>query len=179
MSYTIWGRSICPNTTGAQLVYSGRAGGTHFNSRGGSSDKICLPDNPDYLAVTNGVTVPYYSVVQGAEYEYHAGPLTSLTQHNATCAVCYVPNRTTSIVVPAKTMCPSTWTREYYGYLTTERDTHYRSIYTCLDVNPEAVPGEIGNGNPSLFYYTFTDCNGLQCPPYIRNRVLACVVCTK
>ena len=179
VTYIRWGKSTCPSSTGAQLVYTGRAGGTRYNSRGGSSDKICLPDDPDYHPVTNGVTVPFYSVVQGAEYEYHAGPLRNLTQHNAPCSVCYVPNRATSIMVPAKTRCPTSWTREYYGWLVTERETHYRSTYTCLDFSPEAIAGGVADTNPSLFYYTFSDCNGLLCPPYIRNRVLACAVCTK
>ena len=64
-------------------------------------------------------------IVQGAEYELFSGPNANVTEHNAPCAVCYVPTRATTIMVPAKTSCPSSWTREYYGYLMTERHVHY------------------------------------------------------
>ena len=181
VTYTRWGSTSCPSSTGAELVYSGRVGGSRFNAEGGSSDKICVPDNPDYIAETSGVTVPYNSTLQGAEYEFFAGPLVSITEHNAPCAVCYVPRRGSVIMVPAKTMCPSTWTREYYGYLTTnaELPTHRRSSYTCLDVAPEVISGLNRNTNPSLFHYTVTNCNGLSCPPFEISRILACAVCTK
>lgn len=181
MTYTRWGKSSCPSSTGSQLVYSGRTGGTLFNSQGGSAEKICIPNNPDYIPETYGVSVPYYSTVQGAEYEFFAGPLTNITEHNAPCAICYVPSRATAIMVPAKTTCPSSWTREYYGYLTTNAElaTLQQSSYTCLDISPEVIEGSSISTNPSLFYYTITNCNGLSCPPFENGRILSCVVCTK
>ena len=140
-----------------------------------------MPDNPDYIPETAGVTVPYFSIVRGAEYEFFAGPLANLTQHNAPCAVCFVPTRSATIMVPAKTTCPSSWTREYYGYLTTdaERHTHRRSTYTCLDISPELVAGTSADTNPSLFHYTIADCSGFLCLPFESGRILSCAVCTK
>ena len=179
MTYTRWGKSSCPSSTGAQLVYSGRAGGTPYYTRGGSAEKICLPDNPDYVTETSGLSISVYSTVQGTEYELFSGPNANVTEYSAPCAVCDVPTRARAIMVPAKITCPSSWTREYYGYLTTERDNHYRSSYTCLDNSPDVIAGTGGNVNPSLFYYTFTDCRELPCPPYERSRILSCVVCTK
>jgi hypothetical protein len=85
-------------------------------------------------------------------------------------------------MIPAKTVCPPSWTREYYGYLTTNYDGHRRSSYTCLDNIPEGVPGtELANSTTAtaFFYYTITTCSGLSCPPYENNRILSCVVCTK
>ena len=57
------------------------------------------------------------------------------------------PARATMIMVPAITQCPSSWTREYYGYLMTECGAtgHHRSSFDCVDVNPDVVPGGIGN----------------------------------
>ena len=83
------------------------------------------------------------------------------------------------IMVPAKTVCPSSWTREYYGYLTAENTGNYRSSFTCLDVNLESVPGGIGDINGALFAYVKASCNGLQCSPYVSNQVVTCAVCTK
>ena len=184
MTYTRWGRTSCPNDTEAQLVYSGRAGGTNYNVRGGSAEKICVPDDPDYIpGSVNISSVTYKNVIQGVEYEVEypgvSTPLQYLHEQNAPCAVCDVPTRARVIMVPAKTVCPPSWTREYYGYLMTEHDGYYRSTYTCVDIDPEVVPGEGSNTNPSLFYHTVTNCNGLSCPPYEDNRLLYCVVCTK
>ena len=177
--YTRWGKSSCPTSTGAQLVYAGRTGGTHYNTRGGAAEKICLPEDPEYIAETSGISLQYYSTVQGGEYEVSFGPNANVIQHNAPCAVCYVPTRATTIMIPAKTSCPSSWTREYYGYLMTERDNHQRSSYNCVDNNPDVVAGTEGDEDPSLFDYTITDCNGLPCPPYENRRILSCAVCTK
>ena len=187
VTYTRWGRTSCPNDTEAQLVYSGRAGGTNYNARGGSAEKICLPDDPDYIPgsidLSPSPAQAIKGVVQGAELQVNYGvpgnPLQHLHNHNVPCAVCFVPVRSTTIMVPAKTVCPVSWTREYYGYLMTESDNNYRSSYTCLDVNPESVTGEGSNTNPSFLYHTVTDCNGLSCPPYENNHQLSCVVCTK
>ena len=181
MTYTRWGRSSCPNNTDAQLVYSGRAGGTYYGSRGGSADKSCLPDDPDYIPGSPDLGSSLLkSAVTGAEYETHDVPqLTNLIDHNAPCAVCFVPTRSTTIMVPAKTTCPPSWTREYYGYLMSEEEHHYRTSYFCLDIIPEVIPGTASNVNPSLFYPTVTNCNGLACPPYVNNHMLSCVVCTK
>ena len=87
------------------------------------------------------------------------------------------------IMIPAKTQCPSSWIKEYYGYLMTERGNahHYRSSFDCVDVNPDVVPGGAGDTNGALFQYVVASCNnkGLQCPPYQANRVVSCAVCTK
>ena len=185
MTYTRWGRTSCPNDTNAQLVYSGRVGGINYLATGGSADKICLPDDPDYIpdSIEISLTNQYKSVVQGTEFEVNYGvpgnPLQHLHEQNAPCAVCDVPTRARAIMVPAKITCPPSWTREYYGYLMTEHDGYHRSSYTCLDVDPEPIAREGSDTNPSLFYHTVTDCNGLSCPPYENNRLLSCVVCTK
>ena len=82
----------------------------------------------------------------------------------------------------AYTQCPSSWTREYYGYLMTEREhaVHRRSSFDCVDVNPDVVPGGTGDTNGALFYHVIASCSrGLQCPPYQARRVVSCAVCTK
>ena len=184
VTYTRWGRTSCPSDTGAQLVYSGRAGGTQFQAQGGSAEKICLPDDPDYTAGSVNISSQTHKhVIHGVEYEFPYNDVSSPLQHvhneNAPCAVCDVPTRSRVIMVPAKTMCPPSWTREYYGYLMTEHDVHHRSTYTCVDSDSVPIPGEGSDDNPSLFYHVISECNGLLCPPYQSGRILSCVVCTK
>ena len=182
VTYTRWGKTTCPTSTGAELVYSGRIGATRHNIEGGSAEKLCLPDDPDYIPETADVTVTLPSRIYGVEYEFFVGPLANATEHNAPCAICFVPTRASVIMIPAKTVCPSSWTREYYGYLTTEldSDTHHRSSFTCLDNSAEEIPGTRPNtGSAALLYYTISTCHGLSCPPYENDRIVSCVVCTK
>ena len=82
-------------------------------------------------------------------------------------------------MVPAKTECPSSWTREYYGYLTTEHNSHYRSSFNCIDINPEGITETSTDREGANFYYTASACSGLDCPPYESSRILSCAVCTK
>ncbi len=106
VTYIRWGRTTCPEALGTELVYSGRAAGTHYTHKGGSAEKICLPNNPDYLSSANG-----------AEYQsFSPTPLRHLGDQNVPCAVCYVPTRAAMIMIPAKTQCPTSWTVEYAGY---------------------------------------------------------------
>ena len=157
VTYVRWGRSTCPNVTGTQLVYSGRAGGTFWNIQGGGAEKLCLPDQPEYLPNTANQSIQYYSYVHGAEYEYRA-PNSNIFQHNVPCAVCSASARSSTLMIPAKIQCPPTWTREYYGYLSSERENHYRSSFSCVDVNPEVIENSSSNGNGALFYYVLSAC---------------------
>ena len=107
-TYTRWGNSSCPSADGTELLYAGKAGGTQYTSSGGGVEKLCLPDNPDYLPGTTGFTA--YSYIYGAEYQLYSGPNTNVFNHNVPCAVCYVSTRATAVMIPAKTECPSSWT---------------------------------------------------------------------
>ena len=59
-------------------------------------------------------------------------------------------------MVPGKYHCPPRWTREYFGYLMSERHNHYRSTFECVDMAPEEAPvgegEEDGNENGALFF---------------------------
>lgn len=102
----------------------------------------------------------------------------SIREHDAPCAVCYTPNRNVKITIPARTLCPASWTREYYGYLMSDKAAHHSSkAPVCVDVNAESVPGS-GRRNSILsqFFFMEITCTGTVCPPYFNG---ACVVCTK
>ena len=113
VTYTRWGRTNCSTDQGTELVYSGRAGGTHYRHSGGGANFICLPDDPDHLQYRSGVQG--WSYVAGVEYQYGGSlpPVSSFSEHNVPCAVCYVATRSVSLMIPAKTQCPTLWTLEY------------------------------------------------------------------
>ena len=176
--YVRWGSSTCPTAAGAQLVYSGIAGGISYDHSGGGANRLCMPKDPlysPYLAYRSGHE--HASPIDGAEYQY---PTTGAHDHNVPCAVCHVPTRTTVLMIPAKYICPPSWTREYYGYLMAEAGNHHRSTYECVDYATERLPGGRSDTNGALFYHTEGHCSrGIPCPPYIDHKELNCVVCTK
>ena len=175
-----WGRFACPNTTGTQLLYTGKAAGSLYSHTGGGANYICLPDEPEFLPYVSG-TSDFQSFVYGAEYQIHGhGPSNQLHDHNIPCVVCYASTRVSYLMIPAKITCPTTWTTEYQGYLMTERYSHKRnSVYECVDKNAVGIPGSSADNNGALFNYVQAKCSNGLCPPYDESKELACVVCTK
>ena len=176
-TYIRWGRTTCPNVTGTELVYKGRAAGSHYTQKGGTRDYLCLPDEPQYLDYQTGVQG--YSPLHGAEYEVRTKPLHSVHNQNVPCSACHFSTRASVIMIPARLSCPNTWTLEYSGYLMSKYREYYRSSAKCVDKNPEAVPGCASDTNGALFHHMEASCNCILCPPYLAEKGLTCAVCTK
>ena len=116
------------------------------------------------------------------EYDFIGNmPHSNLQHYSVPCAVCYVSTRISVLMIPAKIQCPLSWTREYYGYLTSKRNIYHRSLFECVDSSPEAIPGSSSNlSNVAQLHYSDAGCGqGLACPPYENRRILSCTVCTK
>lgn len=173
--YVRWGHSQCPST--AQLVYSGRAGGSHQKDSGGGSNPQCLPLDPNYLS-TYGGSQANIAYMYGAEYATFYSQK-SVYNHDVLCAVCYVNQRSAFYMVPAKYTCPTGWTREYYGYLMAGRFDHSRSQFTCVDHAFKVVPGSGTHKNGLRFYKVEGRCGSLPCRPYDSTKEFTCAVCTK
>ena len=183
VNYIRWGRITCPDTEGTQLLYSGVAAGSHWNQKGGGAEYLCLPDQTEILQITAGFQM-HRSKLYGAGYQTDDYPpaFGNIHAHHAPCAACSTSARGQKIMIPGKANCTSSWTREYYGYLMTERthDNHNRISYACVDVNAQPVPGSAHfNLNGAVFDFTEVVCSGIQCPPYTAGHELPCVVCTK
>ena len=178
--FTRWGRTICPTTNDTELLYKGKASGSSWDKTGSGANYICLPDQPEFLSYTSGISDDQ-SYIYGAEYYVNNnGPLAPLHHHNVPCVVCYVFTRVSYLMIPAKITCPKTWTTEYQGYLMTEHFNHKRNaVYECVDKDAESIPESIAHTNGALFYHVQAQCNSLLCPPYDKEKELACVVCTK
>ena len=121
----------------------------------------------------------------GVEYQTidrGRGPLSAIHDHNVPCAVCYASTRVAAMMIPAKTRCPSTWTLEYSGYLMSAArfwSDHRRTMYECVDKDPDSVPGGANSTDGALLYTVEASCNGMACPPYDPQKELTCAVCTK
>lgn len=181
MSYTRWGKTSCPTTQGTELVYEGAVVGSH-HSQAGSSQYLCLHNEPQFLQTTPGLTL-HHGRLYGTEYEPigNAPAFTDMLYHEVPCSVCYSFGRSTTITIPGRTECPPSWTREYYGYLMSESyHSHHKSrAPVCVDVDAESIPGSSEANIRSILYFLETTCTGINCPPYSEGAEITCAVCTK
>ena len=180
--YTRWGKKSCP--TGAQLVYEGIAGGGGWNHPGGGANYVCLLLKPkESPKETKSVPIPSaYTLIYGAEYENvnNIELFKGKNYHNVPCAVCYTSTKTVKLMIPGANSCPSSWTREYKGYLMSQHhDLKAKSVYECVDESPESIDGSVGNTYGAIFYFTLPACDSGICPPCTPNKAITCVVCTK
>ncbi|KAK3100184.1 hypothetical protein FSP39_015894 [Pinctada imbricata] len=181
-TYTRWGRTKCPKNN-TELVYSGYVGGSLYSHKGGAVDYLCLPKNPDrnyeYVKGVSGTK----GYVYGAEYEInenHIGISRSHHDYDVPCAVCRTVGSTSVLMIPGKTKCEKSWTKQYSGYLMSGYHIHEAaSQYICVDKDAENVPGSSVNKNGKLLFPVEAQCGSLKCPPYSTGQELACVVCSK
>jgi len=181
--------SVCLHVTGAILV-SGYAAGPHFRRIGGGSNQLCLPQAPQLQNHTKASV--HTGWLDGIEYRTdganYPGPRGSTAYHGkpTPCAVCYVPQRSAQLIIPASNTCPVGWTREYNGYLMAEYswpfDTcsyrHHSTSYICVDSSPEVATGSIDRLE-ALLYFVKVGCGTLPCSKFTEGLNLPCVVCTK
>ena len=125
------------------LVYKKRAAGSHYTHKGGGGGNYqCVTEEPETFSFDPGTVDAAY--IYGAEYQME-GNIPSLSRtnhdHDVPCAVCYISPRETVLMIPGRYTCTSGWTREYYGYLMSERYNHHRSTFECMDVAPETIAG--------------------------------------
>jgi hypothetical protein len=164
-------------------VYKGRTAGSLWSSSGGGSNYQCVTEEPEHLSFGPGTIE--VSLLYGAEYRAFGNvPDTHhpLNGNDVPCAVCYVSSRAALLMIPGKYSCPQNWTREYYGYLMSERSSEAhkgRSTYECVDVAPETVAGGGGFTNGAILYHVEPRCGSLPCPPYEEEKEMTCAVCTR
>ncbi|XP_006813908.1 uncharacterized protein LOC100366899 [Saccoglossus kowalevskii] len=175
--YTRWGRKTCPLS--AELVYDGVMGGAYYSHTGGGANYQCLTLNPKWDEPMSGYE-DYSGKMYGTEFEtIHFNPLSHLQDYEAVCAVCLVNSRSRVLMIPGTNECPSEeWTREYYGYLMTQRYELERTEFICVDRNAEARYASEDNDQGALLHPVEGICGSLPCGPYIDGYELTCVVCT-
>ena len=181
VTYTRWGRTTCPSTPGTQLVYHGAMVGSKFDEAG-SAEYLCLHSAPEFLATTPGLQPGHRARLYGTEYRFldNSPALTNMLHHDAPCSVCHSP-RSSKMVIPGRITCPSSWTREYYGYLMANNymSNHRSRSPICLDRDSEPLPNSAAETITSVMYFVETTCIGISCSPYSEGAEITCVVCTK
>ncbi|SEH08904.1 hypothetical protein [Candidatus Venteria ishoeyi] len=183
-TYVRWGRKSCPGD--AALVYKGYVAGGHHTQPGGSSKNLCLTDTPTFDNENVNDANHDRALIYGTEYQTGGGgiaSLESLEQHDAPCAVCLKSQASVTLMVPGTLQCPENWNLEYQGYLMGEHHTHpHNNDVICVDKNPETIKDASTSpvdSNGNLWYPVEAECGSLPCPPYVQNRELSCVVCSR
>ena len=183
-TYIRWGRTVCPNETGTDLVYNGIAAGSLHTDVGGGANYICMPDEDDVEyhdeATTTNLNI---ARVYAAEYRMRDGQaLDHLLDYIVLCAVCAVSTRSAQVMIPGRLTCPDTWTVEYTGWLVADRNNGRRTMFICLDKTPDAtIKTSTSSLKSARMHHIESACSstGLPCPPFDGTKELACVVCTK
>ena len=183
-TFTNWGRNDCP--AGSSLVYSGQAAGHHYTHHGGGAQLLCLTNSPSWSGASFSDASQDAALIYGAEYQMSGygiatfgNGLTSaqLQDYDAGCAVCLVDGASETMMVPGTTVCPSGWTLRYWGYLMGNHYTQLKNETVCINNSPLQL-GVNSDCNGFLLYPTETELGSLTAP-YVQNREVTCVVCTK
>ena len=61
LTFTRWGRTTCPFTSGTTLIYDGIMAGSKYDE-GGGANYLCLPKDPEYLQYTIRTTIIHYCI---------------------------------------------------------------------------------------------------------------------
>ncbi|XP_063442190.1 short-chain collagen C4-like [Mytilus trossulus] len=178
VTYVRWGKKTCPGNT--DIVYAGQAGGNYYTNKGGGSNYLCLPSDPE-----NGKEYSYANdVLYGAEYEIASstkpsGLSSTLSNKEVPCAVCRRKQKMSVLMIAGRKSCYKGWKSEYSGFLMSENIGHNIKDYICVDGEAEPLDNRSSDENGALFYPVRAKCGSLRCPPYKDNTEVLCTVCTK
>ncbi|CAG2241029.1 unnamed protein product [Mytilus edulis] len=176
-TYIRWGRSDCSGVN-TEIVFSGYAAGEKYfwgsNYRGGASNMLCLPNNPELSDKGgSGSSFIFGTEFQGNEFAPDSN------NEDVPCVLCRSSNTASSVMIPGRKSCYAGWKEEYNGILAASAKSHTPSPYICVDINPTYVKGGKRNNDEHLLYVTAMKCGSLPCPPYKDNVQVNCVVCSK
>lgn len=182
--YIRWGKSGCPST--ASKVYDGSAAAAWKNAQGGGSNYLCLTKSPVYNEPQEGLQ-ERSSKLYSVEYRTGFPPLQHLNNHDVPCVVCQAKStRVNVLMVPGRNQCPAGWTFEYGGYLMSERSSHYRTEFVCVDQKAKGLNSLSSarvDGKSATMQTVEGVCSntegGLPCPFYVNGNELTCAVCSK
>ncbi|VDH94265.1 Hypothetical predicted protein [Mytilus galloprovincialis] len=159
---------------GIDYLSRGIAGGGSYDETGSGTNYLCLPHDPDQSPsqFPNELEAnDYVAHVWGAEYQYSFGRVK--LSDDVPCAVCLDTKTTTSLMIPAKSSCPSHWIKQYNGFLCSNMYGHpAASEYACVDYDAQYVEGKRENQDGKLFYPVASKCGSLPCPPYENAKFI-------
>eukprot|EP01050_Picozoa_sp_SAG11_P008209 SAG11_NODE_712_length_7637_cov_13.877554_2_plen_842_part_01 len=177
--YPRWGSSTCPE--GHATMYNGYMVGSQSGSSGGGSNYMCLSsriglDQYDWTSHSG-------ADVYRAEYYFHSSgtplsSLSSLAHFDAVCSMCQTPGRPWSLMIPGTDSCPNGSELDYSGYVMSEKHSHWRMEFICVDDTVEGVYGSDGDATSAGLYPATTSDGFGSAGGYVDHREVACVQCS-
>ncbi|XP_071133334.1 uncharacterized protein [Mytilus edulis] len=176
-TYIRWGRDDC-STQNTELIYKGYAAGEKYSYsssyKGGASNMLCLPDNPEL----SNKTASGSSRIYGTEFEENY-LISGALNEDVSCALCRSTNTSSTVMFPGRKTCYAGWKEEYNGVLSASAYSHNPSPYICVDTHPIYVNGGQRSNDEHYLYVSNLHCGSIPCPPYTDNVQVNCVVCSK
>jgi hypothetical protein len=84
------------------------------------------------------------------------------------------------LMIPGRNECYSGWVKQYDGFLgSSYRNHEAQTEFVCVDGDPDYLNAGMADKDGALFYPVHYVCGTLQCPPYVPNHAVNCVVCVK
>ena len=161
--------------------FKGYTAGKPYNETGSGVNTLCLPHYPDEAPhdfPTRLLAEGHVSHLYGSEYQFTYQKFAQ--DDDVPCAVCHVTIATSSLMIPAKTTCPSEWTMQYNGYLVSDYFNYNAFDYICLHNDAEYMTegARRHNDDGHILYPVQAICGSLPCPPYKDGQYITCVVCS-
>ncbi|XP_071175164.1 uncharacterized protein [Mytilus edulis] len=178
VTYVRWGKKTCPENS--DIVYTGQVGGNYYTNKGGGSNWLCLPNDPE----NGNVSSNGYDGLYGAEYHIDSsnnpsGFPANLNNKEVPCSVCRRKGKVSVLMIPGRKSCYKGWKSEYNGFLMSAHKNHITADFICMDGDAEPLNNRSSNKDGALFYPVRAKCGSLRCPPYKDNIEVLCTVCTK
>ena len=166
------------NLTCGFCISTGFAGGSYYSASGGGANYLCLRSDPIFRP-TDEVRSSR-AEVYGAEYRFP--PKSMLQDHEVPCVICQVTRRSV-LMMPGTNLCDQGWTTKYVGHISSTKSVnngHYRTEFVCTDDDAEMTAYSSPDEDLGvLFYPTQVICGSVPCIPYVADKDLLCVVCTR
>ena len=179
------------------ILIVGRVAASHYTDKGGGSNYLCLPDHPLYTNPANiseDQTAHLYPVKYGKLMKIfnRFGPellrkfppsvrekfTRTLDFKDVPCAVCQVDGATSVLMIPANNVCPRRWSRQYHGYLMSQKHDYGKTEFICVDIEARGIPNTQNSNGNAFLHLTEFKCSGPSCKGFFRNQALPCTVCT-
>lgn len=176
--FTRWGRSHCPAKD--TLIYSGFVAGAYHSHSGSGGSMLCVRSQASYMD-RSGKTQDSAQLFgfQYATTGYLGGSkYSSVNGYQIPCAVCENRRAVVTFTQFGSPDCPQGYVEEFSGYVFASyfRGSNYKTSHICVDRSPSY--SRSGNGH-GIVYPVETECGSLPCPPYVQDRELICVQCSR
>lgn len=165
-TYIHWGKKKCDSLNSSTIIEGYAASAVEETS---PSDILCLPQVPEFSDESadgkeKKVAAARFGLVRLNPFK---GELRSSFEHPIHCAVCYVSDRSTVVVLAGQSTCPDGWEKEYEGYYLAGRENSPKSEIICVDINSDKenlMKQDLGKFMMVVTY---------------NSQVIPCIVCSK